>query len=111
MGYIAVYFRGLPRLFYFLLWLKKGSDGTWRIAAQSIILAPSGTLEPVTADRLIAQLDDAGIRRALGLSLAYIHGSRTISRIRRTVFQPRSNACPRVARECQWWAHCTFIRA
>ncbi len=110
-GYIAGYFSGLPRHFDFLLSLKKDSDGTWRIAAQSIILAPSGTLEPVTADRLIAQLDDAGIRRALVLSLAYIHGSPTISRIRRTVFQPRSNACPRVARESQSSAQCTFIRA
>lgn len=34
-----------------------------------------GTLEPVTADQLIAQLDSAGIRRALVLSLAYAHGS------------------------------------
>jgi predicted TIM-barrel fold metal-dependent hydrolase len=31
--------------------------------------------EPVTAERLIAQLDAAGIRRALVLSLAYAHGS------------------------------------
>ncbi|MEX2263898.1 MAG: amidohydrolase family protein [Bryobacteraceae bacterium] len=31
--------------------------------------------ETVTADRLIAQLDAAGIRRALVLSLAYAHGS------------------------------------
>lgn len=34
--------------------------------------------EPVTADRLIAQLDRAGIRRALVLSLAYAHGSPAI---------------------------------
>jgi predicted TIM-barrel fold metal-dependent hydrolase len=32
-------------------------------------------LGPVTADRLIAQLDDAGIQRAAVLSLAYAHGS------------------------------------
>jgi hypothetical protein len=31
--------------------------------------------EPVTADRLIAQLDAAGIQRAAVLSLAYMHGS------------------------------------
>src|SRR5258708_28762811 len=34
--------------------------------------APAG---PVTADRLIAQLDAAGIQRAAVLSLAYAHGS------------------------------------
>lgn len=34
--------------------------------------------EPVTADRLIAQLDSAGVRRALVLSLAYAHGSPSI---------------------------------
>jgi len=31
--------------------------------------------EPVTADRLIAQLDAAGIQRAAVLSLGYMHGS------------------------------------
>src|SRR5262245_59388160 len=36
--------------------------------------AASG-LGPVTADRLIAQLDEAGIQRAAVLSLAYPHGS------------------------------------
>src|SRR5262249_47078136 len=36
--------------------------------------AASG-LGPVTADRLIAQLDEAGIQRAAVLSLAYAHGS------------------------------------
>src|SRR5262245_26036570 len=31
--------------------------------------------EPMTAERLIARLDTAGIRRALVLSVAYAHGS------------------------------------
>jgi predicted TIM-barrel fold metal-dependent hydrolase len=39
---------------------------------------PSPRLEPVTAERLIAQLDSAEIRRALVLSLAYAHGSPSV---------------------------------
>lgn len=73
-GYIAGYFSGLPRHFSVLLSLKKGGDGVWRIAAQSLTFGLS-TVEPVTADRLIARLDEAGIQRALVLSLAYALGS------------------------------------
>src|SRR5260370_9336758 len=57
--------------------MNKGGDGTWGIGGQSITLVPP-MLEPVTADRLIAQLNAAGIRRALVLSLAYAHGSPSI---------------------------------
>lgn len=41
----------------------------------SPMLAPVLSVAPVPADRLIAQLDEAGIRRALVLSLAYALGS------------------------------------
>jgi hypothetical protein len=41
-------------------------------------LAAAWSEQLVTADRLIAQLDSAGIRRALVLSLAYAHGSPSI---------------------------------
>jgi len=75
-GYIAGYFSGIPRHYAVLLSLKKGGDGAWRIAAQSLTFGgPASALGPVTADRLIAQLDAAGIRRAAVLSLAYAHGS------------------------------------
>jgi predicted TIM-barrel fold metal-dependent hydrolase len=74
-GYIAGYFSGIPRHYDVHLSLRKGGDGAWRIAAQSITYAPRPTLQPLTADELIAHLDAAGIRRALVLSLAYIHGS------------------------------------
>ena len=77
-GYIAGYLSGLPRHFSVLLSLRKCGDGAWRIAAESMTFAPPPTLEPVAADRLVAQLDSAGIRRALVLSLAYIHGSPSI---------------------------------
>jgi predicted TIM-barrel fold metal-dependent hydrolase len=74
-GYIAGYFRGIPRHYAVLLSLRKGGDGAWRIAAQSMTFGGPAPAGPVTADRLIAQLDAAGIQRAAVLSLAYAHGS------------------------------------
>lgn len=60
----------------FLLALKKGTDGRWRIAAESATLIPPPTQqEPATADKLIEQLDDARIQRAVVLSIAYWYGS------------------------------------
>jgi len=82
-GYIAGHLsRGSgPAVRHFaqiLLSLRKGGDGAWKVAAQSVTIGPLAALEPVTADRLIAQLDSAGIQRALVLSLAYAHGSPSI---------------------------------
>jgi predicted TIM-barrel fold metal-dependent hydrolase len=60
----------------FLLALQKGPDGKWRIAAESATLKPPPTMqEPATAERLIEQLDDARIPRAVVLSIAYWYGS------------------------------------
>ena len=79
-GYIAGTVRlGEPaeEVLNFLLVLKKGSDGRWRIAAESASekKAPPQQ-EAVTADKLIEQLDDArGIQRAVVLSIAYWYGS------------------------------------
>jgi predicted TIM-barrel fold metal-dependent hydrolase len=73
-GHIAGYLSGIPRHYAVLLSLMKEGDGAWRIAAQSMTFG-SSTAGPVTADRLIAQLDAAGIQRAAVLSLAYAHGS------------------------------------
>ena len=56
---------------HFFLDLRKGSDGTWQIAAETPIL-PGPRQEPVvSADDLIAMLDEAGIGRAAVLSDAY----------------------------------------
>jgi predicted TIM-barrel fold metal-dependent hydrolase len=75
-GYITGYLTGIPRHYATLLSLRKGSDGEWRIAAQSLTFGgPAPVGGPVTADRVIALLDAAGIQRAAVLSLAYIHGS------------------------------------
>lgn len=59
----------------FLLVLKKGADGKWRIAAESATeKKPPASQEAATADKLIEQLDDARIQRAVVLSIAYWYG-------------------------------------
>lgn len=59
----------------FLLVLKKGSDGQWRIAAESTTnKQPPNLRQAVTADKIIEQLDDARIQRAVVLSIAYWYG-------------------------------------
>jgi predicted TIM-barrel fold metal-dependent hydrolase len=78
-GYIAGYLSGIPRHYATHLSLRKGREGVWRIAAQSLTFGgPAPVAAAVTADRLIALLDAAGIERAAVLSLAYIHGSPSI---------------------------------
>jgi hypothetical protein len=56
----------------FLFALQKGRDGLWRIAADSTTeKTPPNYSEPLTADKLIADLDAAGIQRAAVLSEAF----------------------------------------
>jgi predicted TIM-barrel fold metal-dependent hydrolase len=60
----------------FLLVLRRERDGRWRIAAESTTAQPA-RVEPrsITADDLVAQLDAAGVARAVVLSSAYFFGS------------------------------------
>jgi predicted TIM-barrel fold metal-dependent hydrolase len=80
-GHIAGYFTrplddGTTRYFgQVLLSLQKGDDGAWRIAAESPTFPGPNLREPKSAEQLIAQLDEAGIRRAAVLSVAYWYGS------------------------------------
>lgn len=55
--------------------LKKGADGAWRIAAESPTFPGPAKREPTTAEQLVAQLDEAGIKRGAVLSTAYWFGS------------------------------------
>jgi len=55
--------------------VRKGMDGVWRIAAESATFPGPQIRETRTADDLIAVLDEAGIRRAAVLSVAYWFGS------------------------------------
>ncbi|WP_420127526.1 amidohydrolase family protein [Longimicrobium sp.] len=80
-GHITGYFTSpdeASRIFgYVHLSLRRGSDGAWRIAAESATFAEPNYPDPFTADKLIALLDAAGIRRAAVLSTAYWFGSGT----------------------------------
>lgn len=62
----------------FLLGLRKGDDGLWRIASESTTIryAPPWYRAPITAQKVIADLDAAGIDRAMVLSVAFWLGTR-----------------------------------
>lgn len=60
--------------------LRKGDDGKWRIAAEIFTVNAPAVAKAVTAEQLIKDLDAAGIKRAVVLSVAYWFGSR-ISRV------------------------------
>lgn len=74
-GYIAgtvVHEASKKRTWNFLLGIKKGADGLWRIAADSTTeKKPPRYTKPLTADELIKDLDEAGIKRAVVLSEAF----------------------------------------
>jgi predicted TIM-barrel fold metal-dependent hydrolase len=79
-GHLAGYFtRGngasTRYLGHVVLVLEKDTEGIWRISAETPLFDGPVTPQPVTADQLVAQLDDAGIQRAVVLSLAYWFGS------------------------------------
>ncbi len=61
---------------HFAFGLKKDPRGAWRIAMEYATNKPPLTFaEPITAEKLIGHLDDAGIQRAVVLSVAYWLGS------------------------------------
>jgi len=60
---------------HILLALNRNNSGAWRITAVAPTFPGPPVSEPVTAEKLIAQLDDAGIKRAAVLSVAYWYGS------------------------------------
>jgi predicted TIM-barrel fold metal-dependent hydrolase len=74
-GYIAgtvVHEASKQHVSNFLLGIRKGADGLWRIAADSTTgKKPPQFTKPLTADGLIKDLDEAGIKRAVILSVAY----------------------------------------
>lgn len=87
----------------FLVGLSRGSDGRWRIASETITeKKPPTFTEPVTAERLIADLDRAGIRRALVLSEAFWLGTPGSEKIRRLI--PSGDRVSAVQRENDWAA-------
>lgn len=60
----------------FLLGIRKGQDGRWQIASEMVSeIKPPVYDRPITADRIIELLDDAGIRYGVVLSVAYWFGA------------------------------------
>lgn len=57
---------------FFLLAVERGADGRWRIAVEAPTFPGPTVEEPEPADQLVALLDEAGIRRAVVLSNAYM---------------------------------------
>jgi uncharacterized protein len=55
--------------------LQKSTDGAWQIAAETPTFPGPRVRETITAEQLIAHLDEAGIQRAVVLSTAYWFGS------------------------------------
>lgn len=56
----------------FLLGIVRGDDGQWRVAAENVtIKTPPTYTKPIPAEKLIADLDEAGIQRALAISAAF----------------------------------------
>jgi predicted TIM-barrel fold metal-dependent hydrolase len=58
-----------------LIALNKNSSDAWKINAVSPIFPGPPVSDPVTAEKVVAQLDDAGMQRAVVLSVAYWYGS------------------------------------
>lgn len=71
-GWLAGYYtRGARYFGHGLLTLVKNADGAWRIAAEVPVMKGPWTREALTAEQLIAQLDEAGIAKDAVLSVAY----------------------------------------
>jgi predicted TIM-barrel fold metal-dependent hydrolase len=79
LGYIAGVVRNGSSTadgMHFFFGLRRDDAGVWRIAVEYATNKPQPELlEPLTAERLIALLDEAGIERAVVLSTAYWFGS------------------------------------
>src|SRR5215207_5710316 len=78
-AYVAGYYtRGIgdaeKHFGHVMLSLRKGVAGRWLIAAETPTFPGPFARDPSTADQLIAQLDEAGVRRAVVLSVAYQWG-------------------------------------
>lgn len=72
-GYLTRGERAAAKPFaYFLLALERGTDGSWRIAAETPMLPGPAIEAPEDAQQLISFLDEAGIQRAVVLSNAYM---------------------------------------
>lgn len=59
----------------FIYVLRKEADGKWRISSESFTLNAPPVAKEHTPESIIAELDAAGIRKAVALSTAFVWGS------------------------------------
>jgi predicted TIM-barrel fold metal-dependent hydrolase len=83
-GYVAGYLtrteKGVTTHFMHVhLSLEKGEDGLWRIAAETFTYPGPEILKPITAEQIIAELDAAGIKRGVVISVAYWFGNQFLN--------------------------------
>jgi predicted TIM-barrel fold metal-dependent hydrolase len=65
----------------FSMGLRRDTGGTWRIATELLMRIPEWAFERgITADNLIDNLDEAGIERAVVLSVGYWHSDEATTR-------------------------------
>lgn len=57
--------------------IRKGEDGKWRISSETFTLKGPPLPKAITADELIREMDEAGVKRAAVLSVAYWFGNPT----------------------------------
>jgi predicted TIM-barrel fold metal-dependent hydrolase len=79
-GYIAGYFSrdtetGVRHFGHAHLSVRKSTGEDWQIAAETLTFPGLAERQPITADQLVAQLDDAGMQRGAVLSTAYWFGN------------------------------------
>ncbi|HEX8198475.1 MAG TPA: amidohydrolase family protein [Pyrinomonadaceae bacterium] len=55
--------------------LRKEADGKWRISSESFTLSGPPVAKEHTPESMVAELDDAGIQKAVALSTAFVWGS------------------------------------
>lgn len=59
----------------FSLFIRKGADGKWRISGETLTLKGPPVPKAATAEQLVEKMDDAGVKRAAVLSVAFWFGS------------------------------------
>lgn len=73
-GYLTRTEQGEPHHFGQVLLVLRSQDGHWKIESEALVFPGPTILAPFDADDLIAQLDEAGVRTASVLSVAYTYG-------------------------------------
>jgi len=79
-GYLTRTEKGVTTHFMHVhLSLEKAEHGSWRIAAETFTYPGPEILNPITAEQVVAELDAAGIKRGVVISVAYWFGNQFLN--------------------------------